>query len=76
MVHIGGTPGRRGTIELYTWPEGKLLRRANPSKDLLYAVTWRSDSKVLATAGASPMSTRASNMWRYCRALAAGPGSA
>jgi WD40 repeat protein len=52
LAAVGGRPARRGTIELYRWPGGKLLRRADVSKDLLYGVSWRSDSKALATAGA------------------------
>src|SRR5262245_52524163 len=52
LAAVGGRPARRGTIELYSWPEGKLLRKVDASKDLLYGVSWRSDSKALVTAGA------------------------
>src|SRR4051794_28726627 len=27
LAVVGGTPGKRGTIELYAWPEGKRLRQ-------------------------------------------------
>jgi WD40 repeat protein len=52
LAAVGGAPARRGTVELYSWPEGKLLRRASPSKDLLLAAAWRADSRALLTAGA------------------------
>lgn len=52
LAAAGGTPAKRGTVELYRWPSGELLRRFSPHRDLVYAVDWRADSAVLATAGA------------------------
>jgi WD40 repeat protein len=52
LAAVGGRPARRGSVELYRWPEGKLRRRADVSKDLLYGVGWRGDSLALVTAGA------------------------
>jgi WD40 repeat protein len=50
LAAAGGTPAYRGTVELYRWPDGKLLHRASPHRDLIYAVAWRSDAAVFATA--------------------------
>lgn len=52
LLAAGGAPAKRGTLELYAWPTGKLLAQASPSKDLLLAITWRPDSKAFAVAGA------------------------
>jgi len=48
----GGIPGKRGMVELFTWPEGKLLQRLKPHSDLIYAIAWRSDSSAFASASA------------------------
>src|SRR5262245_22038581 len=37
LAAVGGAPARLGSIELFDWPGGKLLRRASPSKDLIYS---------------------------------------
>ena len=52
LAVVGGTPAKRGTVELFRWPGGELLRRFNPRRDLIYAVTWRADSTTFAAAGA------------------------
>jgi WD40 repeat protein len=52
LLAAGGAPAKQGTVELYGWPEGKLLARASPSKDLLLAAQWRADSAAFVTAGA------------------------
>lgn len=52
LAAVGGTPARRGTVELLRWPSGELVRRFSPHRDLIYAVTWRADSAAVATAGA------------------------
>jgi WD40 repeat protein len=52
LAAAGGTPGRRGTVELYRWPDGTLRHRTNPHRDLIYAVAWRPDAAVFATASA------------------------
>jgi WD40 repeat protein len=49
LAAVGGTPARSGVVELYHWPDGKLLRRTAPHRDLVYAVDWRADSAVFAT---------------------------
>src|SRR5207249_3895078 len=41
LAAVGGAPAKKGTIELYSWPEGKLSRSASTGKDLLLAVDWR-----------------------------------
>jgi WD40 repeat protein len=52
LAAVGGTPAKRGMVELYRWPEGTLLHRMSPHRDLIYAVSWRADSAVFATASA------------------------
>lgn len=52
LAAAGGTPGKRGIVELYQWPDAKLLRRLSPHRDLIYGVAWRGDSKAFATASA------------------------
>ena len=52
LAAAGGIPGKRGTVELYRWPDGKLLHRVSPHRDLIHAVAWRADSAVFATASA------------------------
>ncbi|MCI0461871.1 MAG: WD40 repeat domain-containing protein [Gemmataceae bacterium] len=52
LAAAGGTPAHRGTVELYRWPDGQLLHRVSPHRDLIYAMTWRADAAVLATASA------------------------
>jgi hypothetical protein len=49
---VGGTPAKRGTVELYRWPVGDLVRQFSPHRDLVYAADWRADSAAIATAGA------------------------
>ena len=48
----GGIPGKRGMVELFSWPEAKLLHRLKPHSDLIHAIAWRSDSSAFATASA------------------------
>jgi WD40 repeat protein len=52
LLAVGGAPAKRGTAELYSWPEAKLLGRVSPSKDLLLTAHWRHDSAAFVTAGA------------------------
>jgi WD40 repeat protein len=48
----GGIPGKRGVVELYSWPERKLLRGGRPHRDCIHRIAWRSDSQSLLTASA------------------------
>lgn len=48
----GGIPGKRGMVELFSWPEGKLLHRIKPQSDLVYAIAWQADSRGFATGSA------------------------
>jgi WD40 repeat protein len=52
LAAVGGSPSERGTAELFQWPEGTLLHRVQPHKDLIYAVAWSGDSATLVTASA------------------------
>jgi WD40 repeat protein len=51
LAAAGGAPSEEGLIEIFRWPERKLLRRIRSHEDLAYGVAWRSDSAVFATAG-------------------------
>ena len=52
LAVAGGTPAELGAVELYHWPSGELWKRLEPHEDLVYAVAWRSDSKLFALASA------------------------
>lgn len=52
LVAAGGVPAESGAVELYHWPSGELWKRLEPSDDLVYAVAWRSDSKLFGLASA------------------------
>lgn len=52
LAAAGGTPAELGAVELYQWPSGELWKRLEPHEDLVYAVAWRSDSKLFALASA------------------------
>ena len=51
LVVAGGTPAEDGTLEIFSWPERELTQSVRLHDDVIYAVAWRSDSGVLATAG-------------------------
>jgi DNA-binding beta-propeller fold protein YncE len=51
LAVAGGLPGKRGLIDFFAWPEGKLLRSASVHRDCVYKVAWRSDSASVLTAG-------------------------
>ncbi len=50
LAVAGGTPGESGVVELFAWPEGRLLWRSTCHADLVYALTWSEDGAFLATA--------------------------
>jgi len=50
LAVAGGTPGKRGGVELFGWPDGKRLRSVAPHRDSVYKVAWRSDSACVLTA--------------------------
>jgi WD40 repeat protein len=52
LAVAGGIPGKRGMVELFTWPDGKLLHRLKPQSDLIYSLAWQADSLAFATASA------------------------
>src|SRR5262249_5590377 len=51
LAVAGRVPGKRGLVELYSWPEGKRLRSAAPHRDSVYKLAWAVDGKTLFTAG-------------------------
>jgi WD40 repeat protein len=52
LAVAGGDPAESGGIELLRWPDGELIRRDQPHKDLVHAIAWRPDGAALATAAA------------------------
>jgi WD40 repeat protein len=52
LAVAGGSPGEKGMVELYRWPEGTLLYRVSPHKDVVHSVAWSSNSTQLASASA------------------------
>ena len=48
LAVAGGTPSEQGTVEIYSWPEGKILERVSGHADTIHAVVWR-DEDVFAT---------------------------
>jgi len=51
LAAVGGFPAEAGRLELWSWPEGKLVAAATPHDDVVYCVGWTSDGSRLATAG-------------------------
>lgn len=55
LLAVGGSPGKSGGYELFTWPGGQPRLHAEPHSDLIYAADWRADSKGFITAGADKL---------------------
>jgi WD40 repeat protein len=51
LAAAGGTPGVRGGAEFFSWPDANLIHRTDGHDDLVYAIAWRNDSQVWASAG-------------------------
>ena len=52
LAIAGGSPGERGAVELWSWPDGKLLRTLPVGNDVAYALAWNAGGTQLAIAGA------------------------
>jgi WD40 repeat protein len=52
LAIAGGSPAEKGSVELFRWPDGTLLHRLSPHKDVIYAVAWSGDSATVVTASA------------------------
>ena len=52
LAIAGGSPAEKGTVELVRWPDGTLLHRVSPHKDVIYVVAWSDDSPTVVTASA------------------------
>lgn len=52
LAIAGGSPGERGAVEVWSWPEAKLQRTLPAGDDLVYQVAWNADRSLLALAGA------------------------
>ena len=50
LLAAGGSPAAAGVVEVWSWPDAKLVRRVEDHKDLVYRVAWRSDGSRWATA--------------------------
>jgi WD40 repeat protein len=50
LAVAGGIPAESGEVELFSWPDGKLLTRHNSHDDLILGVAWSHDSKQWASA--------------------------
>jgi WD40 repeat protein len=51
MAAAGGTPGERGTVELFTWPDAELVWRSKSPTDLVFSIGWHPDGATLAVGG-------------------------
>ena len=47
---VGGTPGQEGIVELYSWPQGELVKRVPCHNDSIFGVSWSGTGELLATA--------------------------
>ena len=52
LAIAGGSPGDRGTVEIWNWPERKLLTTLAAGSDLAYDAAWNAAGTRLAVAGA------------------------
>lgn len=50
IAAAGGVPAEAGLVEIYSWPQRKLLRTWDFAVDLAYALDWSADSRSLAVA--------------------------
>lgn len=48
----GGEPSEAGIVEIYEWPSMRRFVRTSPHADVVYRVSWSSDGRRYATAGA------------------------
>ncbi|MBL8795758.1 MAG: WD40 repeat domain-containing protein [Planctomycetia bacterium] len=51
LAIAGGSPAESGSVELWSWPERKLLRKLQGHEDVIYDACWLPDGRHLATAG-------------------------
>jgi WD40 repeat protein len=50
LAIAGGSPGERGAVEIWNWPEAKLLRSLPAGDDVVYRTAWNGDGSKLALA--------------------------
>jgi WD40 repeat protein len=46
LALAGGAPAVEGTVEIFSWPEGKLLKRLSGHEDSVMAIAWRDKSTI------------------------------
>jgi WD40 repeat protein len=51
LAIAGGSPGEKGVVELWNWPERKLMRSLPAGNDVVYRVAWNADGTAIAIAG-------------------------
>jgi WD40 repeat protein len=48
LAAVGGRPGEVGELEIFAWPSGEALAHRKLGPDLLYAVAWLNDERLVA----------------------------
>lgn len=51
LAAVGGLPAEEGRIELFDWPQAKVIQEQTIGDDLLYQVAWQANGDSLAVAG-------------------------
>lgn len=52
LLISGGAPAESGTVEIWSWPETKLVLKAAPHGDLIYQAAWNASGDRIVTASA------------------------
>ena len=50
LAIAGGSPGERGAVEVWSWPEAKLLRTLPAGDDVVYRAAWNAEGASMALA--------------------------
>lgn len=48
LAVVGGRPGESGELEIFAWPSGEAIAHRKLGPDLLYAVAWLNDERLVA----------------------------
>lgn len=52
LAVAGGSPGEFGSVELWSWPERKLVGQLDGHEDVVYDAVWLGDGKTIVTGSA------------------------